>query len=189
MIPHGTCAVTKRTPRVDTRGLFLSASNEPRSSYLLYGKKEAESRKQFMKSQLELTPADKDLVQKLRILVTDDQEINRKLLERLLTTFGCNKALIDYAKSGEEAVTVYSKNKYDMLFMDIRMAGIGGIEAARQIRKIQDQEKRKAFLVAASSEQFENESLQENKMDAQLQKPFLLEDLPALFKKALQIVK
>jgi PAS domain S-box-containing protein len=65
-------------------------------------------------------------------LVVDDSPANRALMERILTAFGCTVLL---AASGEEALVVSENTPCDVVFMDIQLPGISGIEAMRRMRE------------------------------------------------------
>ena len=65
----------------------------------------------------------------IRILVTEDNETNRNLIEATLDGYK-----LEFAESGEEAVTMTLTKKYDLILMDIQLPGIDGIEAMKQIR-------------------------------------------------------
>ena len=67
-----------------------------------------------------------------RILVVDDTEMNITVIESLLkrTQIG-----IDSAMSGEEAINLSSKYRYDMIFIDHMMPDMDGIETLRYIRQ------------------------------------------------------
>ncbi len=66
-----------------------------------------------------------------RILAVDDSHTNRLIVTRLLTAMGYQ---VESASSGEAAVDVVSRERFDLVLMDLQMPGIGGMEAARQIR-------------------------------------------------------
>jgi len=68
----------------------------------------------------------------LKILVAEDNPVNKKLLEVLLKKFGCE---VDIASNGEVAVKKLKTNHYDLVLMDIQMPVMGGIEATRIIHK------------------------------------------------------
>ena len=66
------------------------------------------------------------------ILVVDDEEVVRKLLKRHLTSLGYNVLTAD---SGEQALASIAETCPDLIFLDIKMAGMGGIECLRQLQK------------------------------------------------------
>ncbi|TWI70332.1 two-component system response regulator HydG [Desulfobotulus alkaliphilus] len=65
-----------------------------------------------------------------KILVVDDDDAHRKMLKTLLSGFGYG---IEEAQSGEEALERVKKDAMDTILMDVRMAGISGIEALEQM--------------------------------------------------------
>jgi signal transduction histidine kinase/CheY-like chemotaxis protein len=66
-----------------------------------------------------------------KILVVDDQLENRALLAELLTTVGFQTRT---AASGEEAIVLHDAWQPELVLMDLRMPGIGGVEALRRLR-------------------------------------------------------
>jgi PAS domain S-box-containing protein len=67
----------------------------------------------------------------ISVLVVDDNQINRLLINKILTKWG---ATIDFAENGIEAVNKVEANKYDVVLMDIHMPEMGGLEATQIIR-------------------------------------------------------
>jgi PAS domain S-box-containing protein len=67
----------------------------------------------------------------ISVLVVDDNQINRLLINKILTKWG---ATIDFAENGIEAVSKVEGNKYDVVLMDIHMPEMGGLEATQIIR-------------------------------------------------------
>lgn len=65
------------------------------------------------------------------ILIAEDNEINYKLIETILKSYGC---IIDWAKNGREAIEQVRNNNYDVVLMDVQMSEMGGLEATRFIR-------------------------------------------------------
>jgi CheY-like chemotaxis protein len=75
------------------------------------------------------------MVQKSKIkhvLTVEDDEANQFLMKLLLKRIGCS---IDLAGDGKEAVDKVKANKYDIIFMDLRMPVMDGFEATEIIRK------------------------------------------------------
>ena len=70
-------------------------------------------------------------VKAMRILVVEDNEMNRKVLKGLLSKNGHEVFL---AANGLEAINVCEEEKPELVFMDIQMAGMDGIQTARKIR-------------------------------------------------------
>lgn len=67
-----------------------------------------------------------------KVLVVDDNLINRKVARLLLQPYGLK---IDEAGSGREAIECVEKTRYDIIFMDHMMPQMDGIEAVQIIRK------------------------------------------------------
>jgi len=68
----------------------------------------------------------------LDILVVEDNSVNRKLFSTLITSLNIS---CDCAENGFDALTACQKKKYDMIFMDLMMPVMGGIEASTKIRQ------------------------------------------------------
>jgi DNA-binding NtrC family response regulator len=72
------------------------------------------------------------MAKKGSILVCDDEEIMRDVLETVLSGAGYS---VDLAKTGEEAIEAYENKPYDVVLMDVSMPGIGGLTALEEIIK------------------------------------------------------
>jgi len=73
----------------------------------------------------------------IRVLVVDDHELVRSGITRMLADNPDIEA-IGQASSGEDAIEFVRKDRPDIVLMDIRMPGIGGLEATRRILRIDD---------------------------------------------------
>jgi DNA-binding NarL/FixJ family response regulator len=70
----------------------------------------------------------------MRVLIVDDHPVTR---DGLRTAFNMADEIdvVGEAASGEEAISVVDETKPDIVFMDVRMPGMNGIQATRQIRE------------------------------------------------------
>ncbi|QSP93992.1 UvrY/SirA/GacA family response regulator transcription factor [Marinobacter salinisoli] len=73
----------------------------------------------------------------IRVLVVDDHELVRSGITRMLAD-NPDLEVIGQVSSGEDAIEFVRKDRPDIVLMDIRMPGIGGLEATRRILRIDD---------------------------------------------------
>ena len=73
------------------------------------------------------------MAKKGSVLVVDDEEIMREVLETFLSGEGYR---VDLAKTGEEGLDAYSKRPYDVVLLDVSMPGIGGLRALEEFLKL-----------------------------------------------------
>ncbi len=106
-----------------------------------------------------------------RVLVVDDNVINRKVATAMLTSYGVQ---IHEASSGMAAIELVKKNEYDMIFMDHMMPEMDGVEATRIIQTECGDSGKNAIIIAltANAIQGAREMYMENGFDDFLSKPF-----------------
>jgi len=73
------------------------------------------------------------MAKKGSVLVIDDEEIMRDVLETLLSAEGYR---VDLTKTGEEGLEAYGRRSYDVVLLDVSMPGMGGLRALEEILKI-----------------------------------------------------
>lgn len=110
-----------------------------------------------------------------RVLVVDDNKINRRLVRSIATRHG---ASADEACDGFEAVMHCRNRNYDAIFMDIHMPGLGGEEAAQHIRQLCPRERMpKIIALTANAMPGERERLLAGGLDECLIKPITEEQV------------
>lgn len=113
-----------------------------------------------------------------KILLVEDETIARMVNTRLLTELG---HAIDIAVTGEEAVTMSTKG-YDIIFMDIGLPGIDGLEATRQIRAMEAESGQHSYIIALTAYPVETyrQSCLETGLDDIASKPITIDKLQTL---------
>ena len=110
-----------------------------------------------------------------RVLLAEDNEFNRTLIERVLRTLDCD---VDLATSGREAVRKFHQGGYDLVLMDCHMPDLDGLEATRQIRAIEGPNQRVPIVaVTAGTVPGAREACLQAGMDDFIAKPFALSTL------------
>ncbi len=133
--------------------------------------------------QLDITP-DFAKSRPLKILVAEDNLVNRKLARLLLQKFGYSP---DEAEDGSRAVAMALEKNYDLILMDIQMPGMDGYEAAQRIRELCPQPPQLVALTAHALKSDEARSREEG-MDGHLSKPIRADLLRKVLEKVARTV-
>ncbi len=92
-----------------------------------------------------------------RILLVEDNELNREIATTILGEYGLE---IDTAEDGIEAVNIINESpedKYDLILMDIQMPRMDGYTATREIRTLANNKKANIPIVAMTANAFEED--------------------------------
>lgn len=103
-----------------------------------------------------------------RILLAEDNEINRIIVGELLEAMGHR---VDAAVDGGEAVNMARANDYDLVLMDIQMPEMDGITAARHIRAMTSRDRLPIVAMTANAMQSDRDRSLEAGMNDHLTKP------------------
>ncbi len=136
------------------------------------------SRKEKAPLDLEVKPRmDRKLAERLplKILVAEDNVINRKLVLWILEQMGYK---VDVANHGLEVLSALKKQPYDLIFMDIQMPEMDGLETTRRILQDWPADKRPVIIaMTANVMKGDQERCLEAGMDDYLAKPVTSEEI------------
>lgn len=118
------------------------------------------------------------------ILVVDDKKDNRDYFEQLLSSIGI---IVDVAENGRDAVEKFDSKKYDLIFMDIKMPVMDGIEATEIIKSKPTGKETPIIAVTASAFEEDKEFILNHKLDYFLRKPFKYHEIFDLLEKYLKV--
>lgn len=112
----------------------------------------------------------------MRVLVVDDNEVNREILAELFEMENCQ---VYTAKDGQEAVELAQSMYFPLVLMDIMMPVMDGIEATQKIRAMQQAGNDQSLIVAitAMSSDYFSRNYREEGFDQYYQKPFNADDI------------
>jgi len=112
-----------------------------------------------------------------KILVVDDEDYHRELMQKLLSKLGYE---VEAVESAEEAFPFLEKENYPVIITDLIMLEMDGVEFCRKIRETNN----KTFVIALTghTELYDIDKLKEAGFDNHLTKPFKIE----IIKQAIQ---
>jgi len=104
----------------------------------------------------------------LNILLAEDNLINQKLAEQVLGMFGYRITIVD---NGQKAVNTISHEQFDLVFMDVMMPEMDGLEATRNIRKLNIKEQPIIIAMTANALKGDREKCIDSGMNDYVSKP------------------
>jgi CheY-like chemotaxis protein len=110
-------------------------------------------------------------------LIAEDNFVNQKVLEYMLQNLGLQA---DLAANGIEVVEMHNANSYDLIFMDVQMPMMDGIQACRTLRA---QSENQPYIVAmtANHTNKDRDNCMEAGMNHFISKPFVIEQVQSVF--------
>ncbi len=122
-----------------------------------------------------------------RVLVIDDDLAIRKSFALALEDADCQ---VDTAESGGEGIEKVSNTKYDLIFLDLKMPGINGVETLIRLRD--DGHKMPIYIITAFHEEFMDQLriAADERYDFEvMQKPIMSEDLVTITEAILEGIR
>lgn len=111
----------------------------------------------------------------VRVLVAEDNAVNRLLVKRMFDKLGCR---IDLAGNGREAVAMATQLRYDIIFMDCFMPELDGYGASRELRELEQTDRRVPIIALTANAMTDDRAkCIAAGMDDYLSKPVSLEDI------------
>lgn len=118
-----------------------------------------------------------DKKEPLRVLAAEDNRGNRQVLAALLEPL---RSDLTFAENGRQAVTMWSNGAYDVILMDVEMPVMNGVDATREIRRVEAATGRaRTPIVALTANAMRHQAQQyrEAGMDRVVSKPLQLNEL------------
>jgi len=120
---------------------------------------------------------EKKQVMIIRIAIVDDERKERENLEQAVRTcigdMAFDELTIDCFSSGKELMEIFEPGQYDIVFLDIMMSGMSGIDTGRKVREA---DRRVRIVFVTTSNDFAAESY-EVRADYYLLKPYTKEQI------------
>ena len=110
----------------------------------------------------------------MSILLAEDNAVNQKVANRLFSKLGYE---IEVAGNGSEAIKAIESGSYDLVFMDIQMPEMDGLEATRRIIEKWGDDRPKIIALTANAMREDREKCFQAGMDDYLTKPFKPQEL------------
>jgi len=122
-----------------------------------------------------------------RILLVEDNAVNQLVAQKMLANWACT---VDLAQNGQIALDMLDAHPYSLVFMDLQMPVMGGIEAAKRIRaSLAAYSQIPIVAMTAHSSDEHIKECQQAGMDDHLSKPIDRDRLQAMLHKHLTVVK
>ncbi|MGD6842374.1 response regulator [Bacillus infantis] len=118
----------------------------------------------------------------LKVLVVDDEVLERKAVAKMIRSSFNHAEVVGEAANGRIAIEMAVEHEPDIIFMDIKMPGVDGIEAVREIRKIRPETQ---FIMVSAFDTFEYaKKVMQQGVKQYILKPSSKADITAAFESA-----
>ena len=117
----------------------------------------------------------------LEILMAEDDELNQKVVERLLALRGHRVTTVE---NGHDVLAILKQRTFDLILMDVRMPGLDGIETTKAIRELESDSKIHVPIIALTARAMkgDRDNCLASGMDYYLSKPLDSEEFTRIIK-------
>ena len=120
------------------------------------------------------------------LLIVDDSNIVRKVLMKAVNMSGLEISAVHEAEHGQQALEVLNKHWVDLVFLDINMPVMNGMEFMEKLRAHESLSKTPVVIVSTEGSKDRRDHLEQLGIDAYLRKPVTAEQIAEVVKSALQ---
>jgi CheY-like chemotaxis protein len=122
----------------------------------------------------------------LRILLAEDNPVNRKLALRLLSQLSYQAAV---AENGKQAIEALERDEFDLVLMDVQMPELDGLEATRRIRARWPERELRIVAMTANAMAGDREACLAAGMNDYIAKPIRPAELAAALERTASLAK
>jgi signal transduction histidine kinase/CheY-like chemotaxis protein len=119
-----------------------------------------------------------------KVLVAEDNQINQMVIREMLTRLGQE---VTIASNGVEAVEKAQSENFDLIFMDVMMPEMDGLEATRTLRKLESMKDIHIVALTANSMKGDREKCLDAGMNEYLSKPIQMQALKSMLLKVMGV--
>lgn len=121
----------------------------------------------------------------LKILVAEDTPLNQAVITAMLERLGHTSVVVE---NGRAAVAAAEREPYDIIFMDVVMPVMNGLDACRHIRRLPGRERTRIVAMTAGATDDDRHRCREAGMDDYLAKPILFDDLKRTLARSVEAI-
>lgn len=122
----------------------------------------------------------------LKILIADDESINQRVMSEYLHKLHLKA---DFVSNGQQALKWYEEQKYDLIFMDIQMPEMDGVQATKAIRALENNHHPYIVAITADALRGDKKSYTQAGMDDYLFKPIPFDGIQKIIHKYIKSIK
>ena len=137
----------------------------------------------FVDPESQIQAFDEELFGSVRILLAEDNRINKQVAMKMLNHFGCR---VDAVANGLEVLDALNRVRYDIILMDMMMPEMDGIEATIRIRQNKNLPQPVIIALTASAMEEDKNRCLDAGMNDYISKPFNKETLAEVLEKWIQ---